>query len=304
MSDKKISFIQSFSFVAGMITFTIISSLFSEIFAYTIDIIHINELLYNLVSNHPIIFACIGFFFSIIIAMIVRVLSNSSSEIAQRVLNYLNGEDIKSNSESEILENQPLKNNDIQNIENNIATEQENILTPEQIKKNELINILAKDRATLERINRTIKIVLRRGNVNLIIGIISAIFGICILGYFIKYGSLPHGDNLTNMQIMFILFPRISLIAILEICAIFFINLYKKSLIEEKYYQNELTNLETKFLALELAFHTEKDDLIDKAIENLLTTERNQETQGNSKEDDDKIIEILPKLIEKVGDKE
>ncbi len=214
------------------------------------------------------------------------------------------GSTLELNSEYEKLQGR------IQQLEEQI--EQQPTLTPEQIKENKLKSLFTKDKDTLKRIDNTSKNVLQRGNFNLLMGLFFAIGGVGCLAIFIYLdfqGVSVVSKNETLMQTLLHIFPKFSLIAILEICAIFFINLYKKSLIEEKYYQNELTNLETKFLALELAFHQEDKELINKAIENLLATERNlqiQETKDckeNSKDKEDKILQIIMKLLDKVEKK-
>ncbi len=227
--------------------------------------------------------------------------------LAKQLNNYLNGDKIDL-----IFINRELRD-EVNYLEEQLSDyEKKSTLTPEQIKTNKLQSLLIKDKNTLNRIDNTTQKVLKRGNFNLLMGLFFAIVGIGFLVFFIYLdfqGVSVVSKDETLTQTLLHIFPKFSLIAIIEICAIFFINLYKKSLIEERFYQNELTNLETKFLALELAFHTEKDDLIDKAIENLLTTERNpqvQETKDskeNSKDKEDKILQIIMKLLDKVDKK-
>lgn len=69
--------------------------------------------------------------------------------------------------------------------------------------------------------------------------------------------------------------PRISLTIFIEIFSYFFLNLYKKNLEDIKYFQNEVTNLESKYLALLYAFESNNGQIKAKVIEMLMGTERN-----------------------------
>ena len=54
--------------------------------------------------------------------------------------------------------------------------------------------------------------------------------------------------------------PRLTLSIFIEFFSFFFLRLYKTGISEIKYFQNELTNAELKFIAVEKAIMTEKDD--------------------------------------------
>ena len=53
------------------------------------------------------------------------------------------------------------------------------------------------------------------------------------------------------------------------------VNLYKKSLDDIKYYQNEITNLEAKYLSLDQSRQSGNFKLLANALETLNKTERN-----------------------------
>ena len=53
------------------------------------------------------------------------------------------------------------------------------------------------------------------------------------------------------------------------------VNLYKKSLDDIKYYQNEITNLEAKYLSLDQSKQSGNFKLLANALETLNKTERN-----------------------------
>lgn len=127
-------------------------------------------------------------------------------------------------------------------------------------------------RAT-SRLNREITNLGRRGNINLFIGIMTTIVGVCILVY-VVYASVSDTDEIGwRSGIHTIL--RMSLAVFVQTFAYFFLRLYKTSLDDIKYYQNEITNIESKWLALN-AVMEEKDKALLKIIVNSLSkTERN-----------------------------
>ncbi|MFA2944863.1 hypothetical protein [Acinetobacter pittii] len=111
----------------------------------------------------------------------------------------------------------------------------------------------------------------RRGNLNLIIGMFLSISGIAVLGSsvfnFININDL--NDLLTKM------IPRFLFVILIEVFAYFFLNLYRKSLEDIKYYQNELTNLEAKYLSLQTSLALNNYKLTSNVIDQLVKTERN-----------------------------
>ena len=124
-----------------------------------------------------------------------------------------------------------------------------------------------------ERLRAEIESLGRRGNVNLALGVITTLVGLILLTVFIfknedlAAGSLPYAINFL---------PRLTLVIFIEVFAYFFLRLYKASLAEIKYFQNELTNLESKHIALLAALRCENGVTLSKVIEALAKTERNQ----------------------------
>jgi hypothetical protein len=103
-----------------------------------------------------------------------------------------------------------------------------------------------------------------------------AVFGIGILVYFIINGSFyTKSDSYDLAKFTIDFLPRISIIILIEVFAYFFLRLYKVSLNDAKYFQNESTNLESKFLALEISLQRDDKELIDLCITDLLAVERN-----------------------------
>lgn len=125
--------------------------------------------------------------------------------------------------------------------------------------------------ATTGRLGREINDQSRRGNLNLIIGAVTAIVGVSILGYSVFYFPPPQSSR--ELLIHFV--PRVSLAVLVEIFAYFFLRLYKQSLVEIKYFQNEVTNVELKALAVHATQSSNDPTLRKQVIAELAKTERN-----------------------------
>ncbi|MCG7654363.1 hypothetical protein MHN00_12425 [Alteromonas sp. Cnat2-8] len=124
---------------------------------------------------------------------------------------------------------------------------------------------------TRRRLMREIDSLTRRGNLNLIIGVLTTVVAVVILASTVLSGE----KQLTNDELISYYLPRITLSLFVEIFSFFFLKLYKAGLSEIKYFQNELTNAEMKFIAAEKAIMLESTDSQSKVIESLSETERN-----------------------------
>lgn len=111
----------------------------------------------------------------------------------------------------------------------------------------------------------------RRGGVNLVIGAIIAVVGILYLGFTVS------NQLVTNDKLDYILHmaPRLSFVIVIELFAYFFLKLYKNGFEEVKYFQNELTNIDSKVLGIKFLKDVRNEDLMGEVIKNLMATERN-----------------------------
>ncbi|HBC9985018.1 TPA: hypothetical protein KFR99_004826, partial [Escherichia coli] len=100
----------------------------------------------------------------------------------------------------------------------------------------------------------------------------------------------------------------LSFVIVVELFAYFFLKLYKNGFDEVKYFQNELTNIDSKVLAIKFLKGIRNEDLMGEVIKNLMATERNfvlekgQTTVSLEKEkismDGDKnIVEALKEIL-------
>jgi hypothetical protein len=125
---------------------------------------------------------------------------------------------------------------------------------------------------TISRLKEELFSLSKRGNLNLSIGIMITIVGLGLLGMFVMSFGSPKAD-VSEFFIEF--FPRISLVLLIEIFAFFFLSLYKSSLSEIKYFQNEVTSMESKYLALKVAMESGDAKNVTHVIEQLAKSERN-----------------------------
>lgn len=112
----------------------------------------------------------------------------------------------------------------------------------------------------------------RRGNLNLGLGAITTITGLLLLGASV-FSELTSINDWWGFISHFT--PRLTLVILIELFAYFFLSLYKASLSEIKFFQNELTNIESKQIALQAAMTLSDPLAITNILNNLADTERN-----------------------------
>jgi len=146
-----------------------------------------------------------------------------------------------------------------------------------------------------------------RANVNLYIGIVFSVIGIVIIGVSAFQDSVSvtapskSGVSLDTVSLIRAYGMKIAVGVFLQIIAFFFLRLYRSSLVDIKYYQNELTNLEGKHQAVVLASTSDDPELLHTVVVNLGNTERNRildKGQGSiGLEGADKLIDSDFQLI-------
>ncbi|WP_137169537.1 hypothetical protein [Marinomonas sp. FW-1] len=143
----------------------------------------------------------------------------------------------------------------------------------DEIKASEYrLDIFKRGKSTLDRIYKEIDALGRRGTVNLVLGVITALSGVIALSFFVLAKEGTH-SSLGDFAMEFL--PRLSIVLIIEVFSYFFLRLYKASLAEIKYFQNEATNIEHNFVALEASISIDDKALIEKCIHKFLAVERN-----------------------------
>lgn len=136
------------------------------------------------------------------------------------------------------------------------------------------------------RLHREIADLRLRSNVNLLLGM-----GITAGGLYLLWTTVMVVDSSellkalasegeeTNSKflknLLLPMLPRIMLVIFVEVFAYFFLRLYKSGLAEIKYFQNELTNVESKLIAVEFSLLAKNQESLVTSLNSLSTTERN-----------------------------
>ena len=173
------------------------------------------------------------------------------------------------------------------------------------------------------RLRREITDLRLRSNVNLLIGMVITGGGLYLLWATVSIIDssellkqlASEGDDsnykfIKNIALPII--PRILLVVFIEVFAYFFLKLYKNGLSEIKYFQNELTNIESKLAAVEFSHLTKNQDALKISIESLSKTERNfiiekgqttveLERAKSESELTRNIIKTIPGLFKRTG---
>ncbi len=127
---------------------------------------------------------------------------------------------------------------------------------------------------TESRIQKEIVNLSRRANINLGIGAIIAFIGIAGLTAFILSTS-KDVESLEIMPLVIHWLVRLSLVTIVEVFAFFFLKMYKTELTSIQYFQDELTSIESRKIALLFSVLQNSEDSTCKSISCLLEIDRN-----------------------------
>jgi hypothetical protein len=176
---------------------------------------------------------------------------------------------ISDEEKNQILVN--LKKEILENASENLLSEIEEKYSVEIRKDKYLKELRRQCEQVRARLTKEIDALGRRGNLNLVIGVVTTIAAVTVLATTVLSGN----HQLTENELMAYYFPRLTLSVFIEIFSFFFLRLYKAGLGEIKYFQNELTNAEFKFIAAEKAVMSGKEDSISQVINELVSTERN-----------------------------
>lgn len=178
------------------------------------------------------------------------------------------------------------KNNLIETIKVHLGNEtikkifnDETLTIKDELKESLGVEMIKK---SFEHISRRIENELytlkRRANVNLLFGILITFIALSMLwinldSYYTDFDKNFKGAEAQDVLIY--LLPRFFMIIFTELFALFFLKLYAKGLNEIKYFQNELTNIDLKLVAVEVAYITKNDEAMKEALNVLVQTERN-----------------------------
>jgi hypothetical protein len=151
------------------------------------------------------------------------------------------------------------------------------------------------------RIRAEIDALTRRSNINLIIGVITTLLAVGLLAYIVLSDTLS-STNLGTVLLHFL--PRLSIVIFIETFSFFFLRLYKSGLADIKYYQNELTGIEARQVALQAAIGANVPDYAQPILTEFAKTDRNGATSSSlpQKADGSANIKDLEGLVGKIAD--
>ncbi len=149
-----------------------------------------------------------------------------------------------------------------------------------------LDRLAATSKSSVSRLMREISDLRLRSNINLLIGMLITAGGLWLLWSTVSMVDASEllrvlasegkeSDSKFFKNLVLPIIPRVLLVVFVEVFAYFFLRLYRDGLSEIKYFQNELTNVESKLTAIEFAYITKSNGALKAAIEALSNTERN-----------------------------
>lgn len=120
----------------------------------------------------------------------------------------------------------------------------------------------------------------RRGNLNLVIGILISGFGIVFLGWSVINAPnlLDLGENSEDLAAYYV--PRTTFVLLIEIFSFFFLRLYRASLNDIKYFQNEITNIDLKVISIAAISMAGAFEALPALVQEMSKTERNFVLKG------------------------
>ncbi|HAS8556603.1 TPA: hypothetical protein I7776_21585, partial [Vibrio vulnificus] len=197
-------------------------------------------------------------------------LQSELQDLRNKVLNRSHESEVLSDDEkAELVAN--IKDNIVNDSSNELLNHLEERLQSEVKREYLLSNIRQQCEQVRQRLESEISALGRRGNLNLVIGVFTTIAAVTILATTV----LDSAQKLDGNDLVAYYTPRLTLSIFIEIFSFFFLKLYKTGLSEIKYFQNELTNVELKFIALEKAYVIDNEESIKHVIKELMLTERN-----------------------------
>lgn len=174
---------------------------------------------------------------------------------------------------------------------NSLISDLQKKVTEEVITQTHEREIARNFEETRNRLSLEIAALGRRGNLNLILGIFTTVSGLILLAMFV-FTQIEMPKEAVPFAMHFL--PRLTLVLFIQIFAYFFLRLYKSSLAEIKYFQNELTNVEQKHVALITAIKYGESVVRNEVISKFASTERNHVL-----EKDQTTVELEKSRIEK-----
>lgn len=172
-------------------------------------------------------------------------------------------------------------------------------------------------KTALRRLHRNSELLLKRGNVNLVVGSFIAVLGVLAMGWpllsssqFVP-GAPGDGRKIKEITDLLQYVPTASIVILLETLAYFFLRLYRDAIGDIKYFSNEISTLEARYTALIVSTLGKNEAVSGDVLRGLAGVERNVVlSTGQSTFDIEKLkidkdgdTAILGKISELLGKK-
>lgn len=151
--------------------------------------------------------------------------------------------------------------------------------TERQISNKMLINVMDNTR---QRLMLEIKYQKNTSYFNLLVSIVLSVVALSVMWLYafdtkaVTAGASPTTANvITWLDFAYVAIPKFGLALFIELVALSFYKTYKSNLDNIKYYQNELTSIESRRIALYAAIMRDNDDNIKSCVDTLLIIDRN-----------------------------
>lgn len=149
----------------------------------------------------------------------------------------------------------------------------------QQISNRMLINVMDNSR---QRLMLEIKYQKNTSYFNLLVSIVLSVLALSVMWLYafdtkaVTSGASPTTANvITWFDFAYVAIPKFGLALFIELVALSFYKTYKSNLDNIKYYQNELTSIESRRIALYAAIMKDNDDNIKSCVDTLLKIDRN-----------------------------
>lgn len=138
--------------------------------------------------------------------------------------------------------------------------------------KQHLIFLRQKHDQAMDRLTKEISDLNTKGIYNLIIGVVTTLGALSLLAYV----ALTAKDVMSDVKsVLFHYLPRLSIVVFAEVFAFFFLKNYRNNLDGIRYFHNEITNIESRSMAVEVACYIGDKAMLNGVIDSLAKTERN-----------------------------
>jgi hypothetical protein len=162
-----------------------------------------------------------------------------------------------------------------------------------------------------QNLSRQLDLQDRKATLNLFIGMLIAAAGFVVLGWLTLSGYMNYQSNGNTSDFWMFTewyIPKLTFVFIIEIFSYFFLTLYRAGLGEIKFFQNEITNLESKWASIQFAIGARDKEAVRSSIERLAHTERNfvlKKGERNASESGDaipasRLADALTRMIKAV----